>query len=320
MRVRAPSPRAVLILLGLLALAAAAGFMTIGLTGRLDFVLPLRATKLAALLLVGYAVAVSTVLFQTVSGNRILTPSIMGLDALYVLIQTVVVFLFGAAAFGAVDARLVFLVEAASMIGFAAVLYRWLFLGARYGLHLLLLAGVIFGVFFRSLSNLLQRMIDPTEFVVLQDRFFASFNTIDRDLLGLTAVIVVLVSVAGWRMRHVFDVLALGRDAAISLGVPHRVTVTRVLLMVTVLVSVSTALVGPVTFLGLLVSNLAYQLVRSHRHVLILPAAVLIAWICLVGGQVVLERAFGFDTALSIVIEFAGGIVFILLLLRGGLR
>lgn len=320
MRVRAPSPRAVLILLGLLALAAAAGFMTIGLTGRLDFVLPLRATKLAALLLVGYAVAVSTVLFQTVSGNRILTPSIMGLDALYVLIQTVVVFLFGAAAFGAVDARLVFLVEAASMIGFAAVLYRWLFLGARHGLHLLLLAGVIFGVFFRSLSNLLQRMIDPTEFVVLQDRFFASFNTIDRDLLGLTAVIVLLVSVAGWRMRHVFDVLALGRDAAISLGVPHRATVTRVLLMVTVLVSVSTALVGPVTFLGLLVSNLAYQLVRSHRHVLILPAAVLIAWICLVGGQVVLERAFGFDTALSIVIEFAGGIVFILLLLRGGLR
>lgn len=320
MRVRAPSPRAVLILLGLLALAAAAGFMTIGLTGRLDFVLPLRATKLAALLLVGYAVAVSTVLFQTVSGNRILTPSIMGLDALYLLIQTVVVFLFGAAAFGAVDARLVFLVEAASMIGFAAVLYRWLFLGARHGLHLLLLAGVIFGVFFRSLSNLLQRMIDPTEFVVLQDRFFASFNTIDRDLLGLTAVIVLLVSVAGWRMRHVFDVLALGRDAAISLGVPHRATVTRVLLMVTVLVSVSTALVGPVTFLGLLVSNLAYQLVRSHRHVLILPAAVLIAWICLVGGQVVLERAFGFDTALSIVIEFAGGIVFILLLLRGGLR
>ncbi|CAM5772024.1 iron chelate uptake ABC transporter family permease subunit [Bosea minatitlanensis] len=320
MRVRAPSPRAVLILLGLLALAAAAGFMTIGLTGRLDFVLPLRATKLAALLLVGYAVAVSTVLFQTVSGNRILTPSIMGLDALYVLIQTVVVFLFGAAAFGAVDARLVFLVEAASMIGFAAVLYRWLFLGARHGLHLLLLAGVIFGVFFRSLSNLLQRMIDPTEFVVLQDRFFASFNTIDRDLLGLTAVIVLLVSVAGWRMRHVFDVLALGRDAAISLGVPHRATVTRVLLMVTVLVSVSTALVGPVTFLGLLVSNLAYQLVRSHRHVLILPAAVLIAWICLVGGQVALERAFGFDTALSIVIEFAGGIVFILLLLRGGLR
>ena len=40
------------------------------------------------MLLVGYAIAVSTVLFQTITDNRILTPSIMGFDSLYRLIQT----------------------------------------------------------------------------------------------------------------------------------------------------------------------------------------------------------------------------------------
>ena len=53
---------------------------------------------------------------------------------------------------------------------------------------------------------------------------------------------------------------------------------------------------------------------------MVLPAAVLLALIGLVGGQVILERGFGYDTALSIIIEFLGGIVFLLLILRKPLR
>ncbi|WEX11847.1 iron chelate uptake ABC transporter family permease subunit [Chelativorans sp. AA-79] len=294
--------------------------MTVGARGNWDFVLPFRSGKLIALLLVAYAVAVSTVLFQTVTGNRILTPSIMGFDALFALIQTWLVFFVGAARVSAIDPHLLFAFEAMVMIGFCLVLYRWLFSGGARSLHLLLLVGIIFGVLFRSLSNFLQRIIDPNEFVVLQDRLFASFNTVDTGLVGFALAIVAATSVVGWRMRHVFDVLALGRESAINLGVEHRRAVTVILVLVAVLVSISTALVGPVTFFGLLVANLAYQLMPTHRHAWLLPTATLIAVICLVGGQVVLEHVFGFDTALSIIIEFVGGIVFILLVLKGAAR
>ncbi|MGO4173637.1 iron chelate uptake ABC transporter family permease subunit [Bosea sp. TAF32] len=176
------------------------------------------------------------------------------------------------------------------------------------------------GILFRSLSSVMQRMIDPNDFVVLQDRFFASFNTVDPTLLGIAALATALASIPAWRSRHELDVLALGRDSAIALGINYRSRITRLLLVIALLVSVSTALVGPVAFFGLLVANLAYALIRSHRHILILPAAILLAILFLVGGQLMLERVFAFDTALAIIVEFLGGIVFIILLVRGSVR
>lgn len=310
----------VLAVLSVLMLAAIAAFMALGVKGNWAFVLPFRGTKLVSLILVAYAIAVSTVLFQTIANNRILTPSIMGFDALYVLFQTIGVFLFGAIVVSGFDARLMFLLDVLIMTGFSVALYGLLFSGTVRGLHLLMLIGIIFGVLFRSLSGFLQRIIDPNDFVVLQDRLFASFNAVDPTLLSVSALLITLVSIMAWRIGHTFDVMALGRETAISLGVDHRRITVIVLILVTILVSVSTALVGPVTFFGLLVANLAYQILPTTRHRYILPAAAMIAIICLVGGQTILERLLAFDTALSIVIEFVGGLFFIVFLLRGSAR
>ncbi|MBA8841558.1 iron chelate uptake ABC transporter family permease subunit [Ochrobactrum sp. RH2CCR150] len=313
-------PAILIPVLGVIALLAAIAFMTIGAKGSWSFILSFRGTKLAAMVLVAYSIAVSTVLFQTVTNNRILTPSIMGFDALYILIQTVIVFFFGAVHIDWIGPNMRFITETVVMVLFAGSLYYWLFSGAARSLHLVMLVGIICGVFFRSLSNLMQRMLDPDLFAVLQDRFFASFNTINADILTLSAIIVAAVSLYGWRLLHVFDVLALGREPAINLGVDHRRVVRLILLMVTVLVAVSTALVGPITFFGLLVANLAYMLAGTGKHRVVLPIAVLLAIICIVGGQTILERAFAFNTALSVIIEFLGGLVFIILLVRGNAR
>ncbi|MDR2129095.1 MAG: iron chelate uptake ABC transporter family permease subunit [Burkholderiaceae bacterium] len=313
-------PRAVLCLLAALALVAMAVFMVWGARGNWAFVLPFRGLKLAALVLVAYAIAVSTVLFQTVTGNRILTPSIMGFDALYLLIQTLLVFFFGSQQVFSMDARLLFALNVGVMVFLSILLFRWLFGAEARSLHLVVLVGIVFGIFFRSLTSFMQRVLDPNEFMVLQDRFFASFNSVEPTLLGISAVIVALLTVLGWRMAPALDVLGLGRYTAINLGLPYRRTVLLVLMLVSVQVSVSTALVGPITFFGLLVASLARALVGAERHATVLPAAVLLGIICLVGGQVVLERVFSFDTALSIIIEFTGGITFLILILRRSAR
>ena len=312
--------RLVLAGLGLLALAAVACFMLLGVRGNWAFVLPFRATKLLGLVLVAYSIAVSTVLFQTVTNNRILTPAIMGFDTLFILIQTVVIFFFTSRALATMDPRLQFLLQVAVMVGFSLLLFRWLFAGGERSLHLLVLVGIVFGVFFRSVANLMQRMMDPNEFLVLQDSFFASFNTIDRTLLATSVVVVALASLALWRLHRSLDVVSLGRATAIGLGVDYKATVLKLLVIMAVLVSVSTALVGPVTFFGLLVVSLAHALAGDGRHRHILPASILIAVICLVGGQTLMERVFSFGTALSIIIEFLGGLVFIGLILRGAAR
>lgn len=315
--------RRIMLILGMLAgmlLFAIALFMTVGARGNWDFILAFRGAKLVGLALVAVAIAVATVVFQTITNNRILTPSIMGFDALFVLIQTMLVFFLGAVRASAIDPRATFALEVALMMIFAGLLYRWLFGASARSLHLLLLVGIVFGVFFRSIASFLQRIIDPGEFLILQDRLFASFNTIDQTLLAACGLIVASVLIALWRMTSVLDVLALGRDHAIALGIDHSRAVAIVLVMVTLLVAVSTALVGPVSFFGLLVANLAYLLVPSARHAVILPTAALLAMILLIGGQFILERIFAFDTALPVIIEFVGGIVFILLVVRGAAR
>lgn len=307
--------------LALLALLAIAAFMTTGTSGDWGFILAFRGIKLATMLLVACAIAISTVLFQTITHNRILTPALIGFDALYTLIQAATAFGLGATLDSISQADgWQFLAQVAIMIGLACLLFRWLFTDSTQSLHRLILVGITFGLLFRSLANLLMRLIDPNEFVIVQDKLFASFNSIEPKLLGMSAVLLVCAALWALRLLPRYDVLALGRDIAVNLGVPYQRTVMQTLVVIAVLVAVSTALVGPITFLGLLVSNLAYHVMDCDRHRLTLPAAILIAIILLVGGQTLLEHVLHLETAISVVIEFTGGLLFLLMVTRKAMK
>lgn len=311
--------RRILITLGIVTLAAIAAFMFVGIVGSWEFALSRRVQRVAALILVGHAIALSTVLFQTVTNNRILSPSIMGFDSLFLLIQTGIVFFFGASSLALLNANVKFGLEVLVMVGFAVGLFSWLFRG-RNDLYVMVLVGIVLGTVFSSLTLLVSRMIDPNDYLTLQDAFFASFNTIDANLLAIGTVIIAVATLLSIRLFGQLDVVALGRNHAINLGVNHRRVVNISLIAIAVLVSVSTALVGPMTFLGLLVANLARQMMGTFRHHWVVPAASLLGVVALVAGQFILEHVFGFNTALSIIINFVGGIYFIAMLIQEARR
>ena len=309
------SRNTVLILLGI-ALFCVIFFMTFNLKGNISYILTHRAWIVLTMILVAFSAATSTLLFQTVTNNRILTPSIMGFESLFVLIQTVIIFFIDAQGIPYIGIVGKFIFESSLLILFSLFLYRGLFTKLKQNLHLVLLIGIILGTLFRSFSNLLQRLMTPTEFAVLQSRIFATFTRAEPVLIVFSLVIASIIGLFLWRMRFRFDVLALGRDNAINLGVDYQKSVTIILLLVSVLVSISTALVGPFTFLGLLIANLAYSISGSSQHRFLLPTAFLLGVIFLVGGQMFLERVLNMVGALSIVIEFIGGSLFIFLLLK----
>lgn len=311
------SPAFVLIILSLFAVGCIVLFMSWHIT---PFAVSFRFRKVMMLILMAYAIAVSTVLFQTVSGNKILTPSIMGFDQLYILIQTILIFFLGTNSIPGITPEMKFLMETAILVIFSTFLFRWLFGGTLRGLHLTLLIGVVCGGLFFSLRMLLQLMLDPDAAMRLTDLMFANFNRYNDALLMLSAVIIGIVTLIGIFMLHRFDVLSLGREVAISLGVPYQRTVMTTLVLISILVSVSTALVGPITFFGLLVASLAYQFSPTARHSVVLPVAVLLAVIFLVGGQFILEHILNMAGRLTFIIEFIGGIVFLTLLTKGKLR
>lgn len=299
------------------ALASAVAFMTLGVKAPWSFVLPFRGEKLAALMLVAVAVSTSTVLFQTITFNRILTPAIMGFDALYILLMTSAVFFFGGQGLLHFPPMAVFVITSIALslagLGLFGTLLR------RSGVDLLrmVLTGIIFGVLFRSLTSFLQRMIDPNEFSVIQVVSYARFNSIDTEILWVALPVTLVALMAVWRLHRRLDVIALGDAMAANLGETSQRLQLQVLFLVGLLVSVSTAFVGPVVFLGLLIASLTHVLLRSPYHRVLLPAAGLVSITVLVGGQTILERVLSYGTPLAVVIDVIGGVVFLVLVIRG---
>lgn len=291
-------------------------FLTYNVNGNWDFALPLRLTKLAALLLVAYAVGVSTLLFQTLTNNPILTPSILGFDALYVFLQTLLVFVLGGVGFTSLPILGKFSLELVLMMGGSVLLFATLMKQGGRDLARMILIGVIFGILFRSVASLLQRMIDPEEFAVAQAYTFASFNSVNPQLITIGAVVLLASVVFIWRERHRLDVYMLGRDQAINLGINYSRNTLWLLLWIAALVATATAVVGPVSFFGLLVVALANHFAPNMKHAVRLPMTFCTAGILLVGGQTLFEHFLGMQAVLSVVVEFAGGLVFLYLILK----
>lgn len=309
--------------LGLLAavvVVLAGVYLLTDVPGSLGYALKIRSRTLAAMAVVAVAVAVSTVVFHTITQNRILTPSIMGFDAFYMLISTVIVFVSGATALLRADEVTLWLVQVLVMVAFSVLLFTWLFGGRRRSIHLMLLVGIVLGTFFRAFTEWMQRMLDPLDFQVLTDTMFASLTRPDRTLLVLTALLVGAACAVLVPLLRTLDVLSLGEPAAIGLGVNHRRVVMVVFGAVSVMVAASTALVGPILFFGLIVANLAYTYAGTFRHAWTVPTAALLGMLCLLGGQLILDRVFGFGASLSIIIELVGGLFFLYLVLRKGAR
>ncbi|MEP2758626.1 MAG: iron chelate uptake ABC transporter family permease subunit [Hyphomicrobiales bacterium] len=295
-------------------------FMTIGALGNWEFVLHFRGKKLIALILVGVSVSTSTLAFQTITRNHILTPSIMGFDALYVLLLTFAVFTLGGMGYGALPPALVFVVNLVLMLVASLALFGTLLGQRQTDLMRMILTGIIFGVLFRSLTSFMQRMIDPNEFTSIQVASYASFNRVDTTLLWVSAILTCVALAVIWRLRHNLDVLSLGYETATNLGEPVFRRQLQVLFLVALLVAISTSLVGPVIFLGLLVVSIARAIAPNESHAVMLPLASGVAAIVLVGGQTILERVMGLSTPLVVVIDFVGGLVFLILILREGRR
>lgn len=304
-----------LILIGL-ALAACGVYLFQDLNGSFDYALPRRSVKVFAMVLTGVAIAYATVVFQTITHNRILTPSIMGLDSLYMLLQTLLVFFLGSSHVTIVNKQVNFMLSITVMVVFALLFYRLLFKKNDRPIYFLLLVGIICGTFFGSITTFLQVLIDPNEFSIIQDRMFASFNNVNADLVWTSLVIITLLIAFAWKQNASLDVLTLGRDTAINLGVNYDALVKQMLVLSAVLIAIATALVGPITFFGLIVANLAYQFFSSYKHSVLLTGSIVISVVALIGGQWVVERIFTFNTTLSVIINFIGGIYFIYLLLK----
>lgn len=313
---KAKDKNSILVLL-ILSIILIISFLFVGVnSSNINYALYRRVPKICAMVLTGASIGFSSLIFQTVTNNRILTPSILGIDSLYVLLQTTVVFLLGSSSVIISNGNINFIITIAAMLIFSSVIYKFLFKGGNKNIFTLLLVGVVCGTLFQSLTTFMQVLIDPVEFQVVQDKMQASFNNINTNLLFISSIVIIICLGYVYDYLKVIDVMSLGRDQAINLGIDYDNMVKKMLVVVVLLTSVATALVGPITFLGLLVVNIARQVISTYKHSVLGIATILISIISLIGGQLLIEQLMNFGVSVSVIINFVGGIYFIYLVMK----
>ena len=311
--------RTKLLVLAALVLLAAAAYMLVEVNFSnpklLRFSMQLRTPKLLVMLIAAFAIGGASIVFQSVINNTIVTPCLLGMNSLYSLIHTAVVFTAGSGSILAVNANAAFAVDLVLMGVAAMVIYGYLFQKTRHNVLYVLLIGTVLTSFFGSIQSTLTRVMDPNEYDALLTTLVASFSNVNGEIIAFSLVVLAVIILVLRRDLAQLDVLTLGKDQAINLGVDYDRSVRRLLLGVTLSIAVATAMVGPISFMGLIIANLSRQLLRTYRHSQLVLGSALFGMLILVAGQLVVEHVFTYAIPISVFITVGGGIYFLYLLL-----
>ena len=279
------------------------------------YAMKLRAPKLLAMLITAFAIGGASLVFQSIINNTIVTPCLLGMNSLYTLIHTAVVFFIGSGSALAVNANLAFAVDVVLMGIVATLLYSYLFRKTNHNVLYVLLVGTVLTSFFGSIQTTLTRVMDPNEYDTLLTSLVAGFNNINNEIIIFSVILLGAIVFFLRKELALLDVLTLGKAQAINLGVDYDRCIRRLLLGVTLAIAVATALVGPISFLGLIIANLSRQLLRTYRHSQLVLGSVLFGTIVLLGGQLIVEHLYTYTVPVSVFITVGGGLYFLYLLL-----
>ena len=279
------------------------------------YAMRLRTPKLIVMLITAFAIGGASIVFQSIINNTIVTPCLLGMNSLYTLIHTAVVFFAGTGSFLALNANASFAVDVVLMGLVATVIYGWLFQKTRHNVLYVLLIGTVLSSFFSSIQTTLTRIMDPNEYDTLLTTLVASFSNVNSEIILLSILLLSAVIFVLRKDLMLLDVLTLGKEQAINLGVDYDRSIRRLLLGVTLCIAVATAMVGPISFLGLIIANLARQFLKTYRHTQLILGSALFGMIVLVGGQLLVEHVFTYSIPVSVFITVGGGIYFLYLLL-----
>lgn len=306
--------------LALFVLLAAVAYMLVEVhfdsTKLFQYAMKIRTPKLIVMLITAFAIGGASIVFQSIINNTIVTPCLLGMNSLYTLIHTAVVFCAGSASVLASNPNLSFAVDLLLMGVVATVVYSYLFRKTNHNILYVLLIGTVLSSFFSSIQSTMTRIMDPNEYDALLNTLVASFSNINSEIIVFSLVLLALLIFFLRKELALLDVLTLGKAQAINLGVDYDRCVRRLLLGVTLCIAIATAMVGPISFLGLIIANLARQLLKTYRHTYLILGSALFGMFVLVGGQLLVEHAFAYAIPVSVFITVGGGIYFLYLLLN----
>ena len=286
-----------------------------------QYILSRRIPTLIVMLIAAFAIGSASIIFQSIINNRIVTPCLLGMNSMYTLVHTAIVFVVGSGSVIATNSNISFAVDLIVMGITATFIYSYMFQKTNHNVLYVLLIGTVLSSFFGSIQSTMIRVMDPNEYDTLLTTLVADFNNVNSEVIVFSLVLLVALVIFLWKDMKLLDVITLGKDQAINLGVDYDRTVRRLLLGVVLCIAIATAMVGPISFLGLIIANLARQMLKTHKHSHLIVGSALMGMLAIIAGQLVSQHVFSYAVPISTFITIGGGIYFLYLLLskKGGM-
>lgn len=260
-------------------------------------------------------ISVSSLVFQTMSESKILTPNILGFDSLYITIQTLIVFISGTESIFYNNAYANFGINTIVMCFFSVLMFKFVLKKGNNNIYILLMVGMILGVLFRNVSSFMQIIMSPENFDAVQSSSAASIRSVNLNIFYIMLPVFFIIMYIFFHKRKEYDVISLGKENSINLGINYVKNLNYTLFLISLATALSTALIGPFSFLGLLSVNIAREITRSYKHSVLIISSSLIGCISILLGQVLVEE-FIIIPNLESVISLIGGIYIIRTILK----
>lgn len=281
----------------------------------LKYTVESRMIKIITIIIVAITIGSASLIFQTVIDNRLVTPCLLGCNTLYTLIHTLIVFFVGVGSVVYRNQNLNFFIDLIFMIIVGLVIYGYLFKKTNYNILFILLVGTVLNSFFTSVQNTLVRVLEPNDYDALLSTLVASFNNINKNIIIFSIISLIVIFSIFYKELKLLNVLSLGKVQSINLGIEYEVVIRKLLILVVLLISISTAMIGPLSFLGLIIANLSRQFLKTFKHLQLVFVSILFGLLTITGCQILVEHVFNYSIPVSTFITIFGGVYFLYLLL-----
>ena len=275
-----------------------------------------RVPRVLLAAVVGAALATAGAALQGLLRNPLAEPHLIGVSGGAAL-GAVVAIVAGGRGVYAVTA-VVPLAAAAGALVSVAVIYRLAVVGGRLQPYVLLLAGVVYNAFAGALIMFANSIADV---YAAQGLLFWLMGSLATQSYALVAVVGLYAAVgAGWILRHARDLnlLALGEEGALHLGVDVHRTRRATFIAAALLVGAVVSVTGMIGFVGLIVPHVMRLLVGADNR-LLLPASLLAGAIFLVWADTAARTVLGVvELPVGVITALCGGPFFVYLLKREG--
>ena len=260
---------------------------------------------LIGMVVAAFLIAVISLSFQTTVDSKILAPSMIGFDAVFMGTQTFLVFLFGTTGEMFANPFVNYIISATVMVFVSFFMYRAILRRSKNNTIFLLMFGLVLSEIVSSGARYLQAIMSFYEFTQVQAAINVTINNMNIAIIYMVVpLMVILAGIIIWRHRT-YNVMTLGAKQARGLGVDFEKELHLNLILIAIGMSLTTALIGSLTFLGLLAVNFARMLLKTHRHLPLFIASGLVAALALVFGQTIVELLEG-AVPVTVIINLVG--------------